>query len=565
MHQDIESLFTQAYQFQQTDQLPQAIALYEKVIDCEPNHVDALRFLGLTHAKLNNMKHARDYFARALMVQPNDANLHNNIANAYKALRVYDKAIEHYQHAIQLEPLYAQAHNNLASIYTLQNNYPQALSHYREAIHAEPNFTAAHYNLGLLLLKQETLDAALTQFNNVLALQPNHVDAQFYVGVLYLNANLLDKAESAFQNVLNHQEEHVFALTNLGVIALKRDAGQLAIDYFTKALILEPDHIEARNNIAATFIHHDRYENALMHYDVLLQRDPNNIEYHYNSGVAQMALGHLPEATTHFQTILSRAENHFAALNNLAAIQIRLGHRADAIALLQRAIRANPCDTASQFMLHALTGDEKHPQPCSDYVSNLFNNYALYYDQHMQGSLKYNLPHSIMRALHKLGYIAFKYTIDLGCGTGLSGVVLRESSEHLTGVDIAAKMIAQANKKDIYDKLIEAELLTFLQQDKQYYNLMVAADVLPYSGDLATLFCAIQERLSPQGLFVFSTEISTDDAWVLQDTARFCHHPDYIKALCEQHQLDILYQEKIVARKQEQQDLYVMLYVCVAK
>lgn len=564
MPQDITALFTQAFQLQQTNQLPQAIAVYKQVLAHEPQHADTLRFLGLTHAKLGDMQQAKEYFSQALSVLPTDANLHNNIANAYKALHIYEQAIEHYQQAIQLEPRYAQAHNNLASIYTLQKNYSQALHHYREAVHAEPNFTQAHYNLGLLLLKQEALDAALTQFNNVLALQPNHVDAQFYTGVLYLNANLLDEAENAFQTVLIAQEEHVFTLTNLGVIALKREEGQLAIDYFTKALMLEPDHIEARNNLAATFIHHDRYENALMHYDVLLQRDPYNIEYLYNSGVAQMALGHLPEATTHFQTILSHAENHFAALNNLAAIQIRLGHRADAIALLQRAIIANPDDKASQFMLHALTGDEKHPQPCTDYVSNLFNNYALYYDQHMQGSLNYNLPHSIMRALHKLGYIAFKYTIDLGCGTGLSGVVLRESSEHLTGIDIAAKMITQAQNKGVYDKLVETELLTYLQHDHQFYNLMVAADVLPYSGNLEPLFNAIQQRLSPQGLFVFSTEISPNEPWTLQETARFCHHPDYIKTLCDKHQLDIIYQEKIAARKQEQQDLFVMLYVCTA-
>ena len=212
-------------------------------------------------------------------------------------------------------------------------------------------------------------------------------------------------------------------------------------------------------------------------------------------------------------------------------------------------------------MLHALTGDEKHPKPCPDYVSNLFNNYALYYDQHMQGSLKYSLPHSIMKALHGLGYIKFNQTIDLGCGTGLSGVVLREVSDHLIGLDIAAKMLAQARDKAVYDTLIEAELLTHLQQCKQQYDLVVAADVLPYSGDLQPLFAIIKQRLSSQGLFVFSSEISTDQPWALQDSARFCHHPEYIRALCEEHDLALIYQDKIVARQQDQHDLFVMLYI----
>ena len=556
-----ETLFSHAYQAQQDGDLPLAISLYGQVLNQDPNHVDALRFSGLTHAQRGEMQYAIACFTRALDLQPEDANLHNNLANAYKQQKDYDKAFQHYQSALHCEPNYAQAHNNLASIYALQNNYHQALQHYRAAVHARPDFTAAHYNLGLLLLKHHELAAAEKQFGNVLALQPDHIDAQFYLGVLHLAANLLDEAEAAFQHVLALRDDHVFSLTNLGVIALKREQGQIAIDYFTKALIFEPGNVEARNNIAATFIHHDRYENALMHYDVLVKLDPLNTEYLYNSGVAQMALGHLKEATAHFETILAQDNMHFAALNNLAAIQIRLGNRTEAITLLQRAIKTNPNDTASQFMLHALTGDEKHPAPCPDYVSNLFNNYALYYDQHMQCSLKYSLPHSITRALHGLGYIHFKHTLDLGCGTGLSGSVLRESSEHLTGIDIAAKMLAQAREKGIYDSLIEAELLTFLHGDEQHYDLIVAADVLPYSGDLQPLFTTVKQHLTEQGLFVFSSEISQDQPWTLQDSARFCHHPDYIHRLCAELELQLVYQDKVVARQQDQNDLFVMLYV----
>ena len=560
-HMSIQSLFENAHQLQQKGELLQAINLYEQLLIQDPNHVEALRFSGLAHAQQGDMPHAVAHWTHALDLQPNDANLHTNLANAYNALKDHDKAIQHYQQALLLEPNYAQAHNNLANIYMLQNHYPQALNHYRAAVHAQPDFTQAHYNLGLLLLKHHELDAAKKQFSNVLTLQPNHVDAQFYLGVLHLNDDLLDEAEQAFQNVLTSQDEHVFSLTNLGVIALKREQGQIAIDYFTRALAFDPNNIEARNNIAATFIHHDRHENALTHYDVLLKQDPDNIEYLYNSGVAQMALGHLKEAIAHFETILMHDSQHFAALNNLAAIQMRLGHRSKAIILLQRATAANPKDTACQFMLHALTGDEKHPKPCADYVSNLFNNYALYYDQHMQGSLKYTLPFSIMRALHTLGYIHFKHTMDLGCGTGLSGVVLRESSEHLTGLDIAAKMLEQAREKAVYDTLIEAELLGHLQTHQQQYDLIVAADVLPYSGDLQPLFEIIKQRLTPQGLFVFSSEISPDEPWILQDSARFCHHPDYIQGLCKSHHLELLHQDKLVARQQDQQDLYVNLYI----
>ncbi len=562
---DIEKLFAKAHQLQRSGQLPQAISCYEQLLNCSPNHVKALHFLGLAHAQMDDMKSAITYLCRALKQQPTDARLHNNLANAYKHSHAYDQAIYHYQQAIQLDPHYAQAHNNLAAVYALQGEFKPALHHYRLAINTEPDFAVAHYNLGLLLLKNNQLEAAQKQFNNVLAIVPHHVDAQFYIGVLQLEANALEKAERAFHNVLLIDSEHVQALTNLGVIALKHEKGQLAIDYFTKALALDNHNVDARNNLAATFIHNDRFENALMHYDVLLQHDPHNIEYLYNTGVAQMALGHLQEAIMHFKTILTLQDQHFATLNNLAAIHLRLGKRVEAIAFLNRAIVANPKDEASQFMLNALTGREKNPHSCSTYVMNLYNHYALYYENHLQGPLGYSLPHRIGRILHQLDCNKVKNTIDLGCGTGLCGVVLREVSEHLTGVDMAAKMLAEANHKGIYDELIEAELIAFLQNNTQRYELAVAADVLPYLGELDTLFAAIHQRLAKEGLFIFTHEISTSEAWKLQDSARFSHHPDYIKTLCKQHDFQIVYQEKVVARQQQEKPLYVMLYAIQAR
>jgi predicted TPR repeat methyltransferase len=560
MSHSIDQLFDAAQRLQQQGQLEQAITAYEAILAKDPHHLETLRFLGIAYAQLENMPQAILYLNRALESAPQDAGLHNNLANAYKKSHQFDKAIEHYLKALTIFPNYAEAHNNLAGVYALQNKFQQALTHYREAVHAKPAFVTAHYNLGLLLLRNNQLEAAKKQFHNVLALEPKHLDAQFYLGILYLEANQLEEASKAFNKVLALDEEHVNALANLGVIALKHNKGQLAVDYFTKALALDNTHIDARSNLAAAFIHHDRFENALMHYDVLLKEEPHNLEYLYNAGVAQMALGHLTEATKHFETMLHIQDDHFAALSNLAAIKIRLGQRREAILLLEHALAANPKDEVSQFMLNALTGREKKPEACPTYVGGLFNNYALYYDEHLQKTLNYALPHHIGRLLHTLHPKKVKHTVDLGCGTGLSGIVLRESSEHLVGVDLSAKMLVEAEKKGIYDELAEAELVAFLNEHKKSYDLMVAADVLPYLGALETLFNTVAHHLKKKGLFIFSHEINEKEPWKLQESARFSHHPDYIKSLCEKEGLHILSQEKVIARRQLQEPLYVMLY-----
>jgi len=483
------------------------------------------------------------------------AREHQQAGRISKAITLYETLL---QQDISLPP---EDHNNLATLYERIGNQNKALSHYCSAVHAAPDLTVAHYNLGLLLLKQNQLDAAKTQFNNVLTLNPEHIDAQFYQGIINLTNNALDDAESAFQAVLTHNKEHPNALANLGVIALKRDLGQQAITYFTQALAFDEHHEDARNNLAATFMHYDRFENALTHYTLLLEKYPDNLEYHYNAGVAEMALGQLDHATKHFELILKHNAKHHACLTNLASIAQRQGHTQKAISYLTHAHDVNPDDKSSQFMLDAFQHGKQQRPACPEYTQNLFDNYALHYEKHMTETLNYSVPRHMAQVLHQIiPHMQVARALDLGCGTGLSGIVLRELSLHLTGVDLSPKMLAHAREKAVYDELVEAELITYLTQNKTIYDLITAADVLPYLGDLTPLFEHVKTHLTPGGFFILTHEISETANWMLQTTARFAHHPRYIGALAELHGFQVVHQTSFVARKHHDDDLPVMLY-----
>lgn len=537
----------------------EAIILYQHLVTIEPNNQEWLHFLGLAYAQTGEIEQAIYFLQKAQTIQP-QAPILNNLANAYKQNKQITKAIEYYLQAIELNPNYAQAHNNVANLYAMQNQYDEALRHYIKATHASPDFIQAHFNLGLLLLKNNQLEAAKMQFNNVLTLNPSAIEALFYLGIIYLDAQTLDAAEQAFKEVLELNEEHVQALVNLGVIALKNKQDQRAIDYFTKALAIDNEELDARNNLAATFMHHDRFENALMHYDVLLQKMPNNEEYLYNSGVAQMALGHLNEAIVLFEQLVKHHPQHTPALNNLAAVHIKLDNKDKAKSYLEQTLAINPEDKISQHLLHAISGVKKSER-VPEYAKNLFNNYALYYDQHMQGTLNYSIPTHIGRVLHELSVFSGQKTLDLGCGTGLSGTILRECSNQLIGIDIAEKMIVHAQKKGLYDTLIQQDIIDFLQHDTQYYDLIVAADVLPYFGDLNELITLISQHLNPQAYFIATSEVNKEELWQLEYSARFSHHPEYIATLATQNGLTIISQEIVPGRLQNQKPLELMLYV----
>ena len=560
MKPDHTNLLNEARLHQHNQEWPQAINSYEYLIRQYPSDAQLWHELGLIYVQVDDMRDALRCFERASEHDPENPNLLNNLGNAQKSSGQMDAAERSYLKAIKISPAYAEAWHNLAYLYQQRGETAKALHAWKKALHTRPDYHDAHYSLGLMLLRETKLPEAMIQFENVLRLNPENMQAHHYLAVMALHEEQLDKAKQHLETILQYNPEKVETLVNMGVLLLKKQRAQEAINYFSKALALDNTHIEARNNLAATFMHHDRYENALQHYSVLLETEPDNIEYLYNSGVAQMALGHLSEARQCFHRILSMNANHHPSLNNLAAIAIRLEEPEKAMQFLKKALEEKPDDTISQHMLSALQGEHFQQKSCPEYARNLFNNYALYYDKHLRDTLNYKLPEEIELLLEEHGVYRAKHTLDLGCGSGLCGEKLRPISQTLEGVDISPKMLVQAQEKKIYDKLTEQELILFLTEHQTQYDLIVAADVLPYFGDLSELFALISQRLEAEGHAVVSCEVNTDTPWFLQNNGRFSHQPKYVLSLLEQNSLKIVEQKTVKGRTQDHQPILMQLY-----
>ena len=56
--------------------------------------------------------------------------------------------------------------------------------------------------------------------------------------------------------------------------------------------------------------------------------------------------------------------------------------------------------------------------------------------------------------------------MDLGCGTGLCGPLLRDilpQGSRLTGVDLSIRMLDKAAKRQCYDNFVESDIVVYLK------------------------------------------------------------------------------------------------------
>ena len=176
------------------------------------------------------------------------------------------------------------------------------------------------------------------------------------------------------------------------------------------------------------------------------------------------------------------------------------------------------------------------------YVAALFDDYASRFETELVETLGYNGPDRLMSLLlPALAGRVVDTALDLGCGTGLMGLRLRPHAARLEGIDLAAGMVAEASRKRVYDQLGQAELSAHLAAHPGALDLVTAADVLNYCGDLLPIFAAVAARLVPGGFFAFTVERHDGaEPMVLQPSLRFAHSEAAVRLACHAAGLDIV-------------------------
>ena len=171
------------------------------------------------------------------------------------------------------------------------------------------------------------------------------------------------------------------------------------------------------------------------------------------------------------------------------------------------------------------SGERDAPARAAEaYVARLFNDYAPRFDTHLIKNLGYRGPALIADALSASAPgRRFASALDLGCGTGLMGEALRGRVDRLTGVDLSAAMIAKARERaaSMTNSSVGDAARARCASGPRAFDLIVAADLLVYVGDLAPLFAAVASALTADGLFAFSVETCEGDGFRLEPTMRF--------------------------------------------
>ncbi len=362
-----------------------------------------------------------------------------------------------------------------------------------------PDFAEAWHLFGLLSFQLGDAEAAAEHIREATRLKPGYAAAYNDLGNVLSELLRYSEAEAAYRCAIQFCPGDGKQHSNLGSVLRQQGRADEAVAHCEKALDLDPNDVNARYNLARAYRDCERFDEAAESYRSVLAADPD----------------------------------HHDVYRQLCGVLRRAGRPDEAREACEKWLEHDPDHPVAQHILAGLSGDHVPSRASDAYVQRVFDEFAARFDSDLQ-QLGYQGPQVLAATLAaRFGEPRGEMDVlDAGCGTGLCASVLRPYARSLVGVDLSQEMLARAEKRQIYDELIAAELTGFLSSNRQQFDLIVACDTFNYFGDLGPLLESAADALRPSGSLVFTVERSRDESapsFQLDVTGRYSHTRVYLE------------------------------------
>lgn len=359
--------------------------------------------------------------------------------------------------------------------------------------------------------------------------------------------------------------------------ALRQCGENDAAHAFFLALTTErSDSAHARLGLARCLATLGRAEDALGEFREAVALRPDDRDAVLALADALTASGDALAAVELLQPLARRYEDDATVHHALGRSWLALREPVKALAALRRARDAAEGDEAAAIdrLITALEAGEGADLSAA-YVRALFDRYADRFDQDLVGKLGYAAPDLLRSAVDRVmpGATGLRI-LDLGCGTGLAGVTFKSLAAHLAGVDLSPRMVEKARQRTLhdrplYDELDVGDVVEAMERTPGGWDLLVAADVLVYIGDLVAIFAAAARALLPGGRFAATVErLPTGAAaealaepFVLGATRRYAHDESYVRQTAEAAGFTIRLMESCTPRREKGMPVPGLLFV----
>jgi len=319
-----------------------------------------------------NIDYGIQMFEEALKLDPTFALAQAGLGEAYwlkyeatHEEQWVERAIAACDRALVLDPQHAQVHLSLGIVYHGTGKIERAIEEFKNVIERQPLSDDAHRWLGRCYRERDELELALNHFKLAVKIRPGFWDNYNDLGICYYTLGRYRDAAEQFRYVINIQPDNYHGYNNLGAMYYLLGRYEDAAAMHKRAIEIHPA-AKAFSNLGSNLFYLGRYEEAVAAYLNAIELDPGDDILYRNLGDALLLSGKEGEAVQQFekaavliQDALKTKPLSAELLGRLAICQAKLRRGQDALSSIEQASLIAPHNTNLMYqraVVFCLTG-----------------------------------------------------------------------------------------------------------------------------------------------------------------------------------------------------------------
>ncbi|MCH7989903.1 MAG: glycosyltransferase family protein [Planctomycetes bacterium] len=277
-----------ALKLHHSGELDRAERIYREILRVDPQHADALHYLGVTFHQRNENEKAVETIRRAIAVNRNVSQYHCNLGIACHALDRFDDAISGFMESLRIDPDNAKTHFNLGKTFESAGKISEAEKQFRQAVQLQPDFVESRFNLANALHDLGRMEESVAEYWEAINLSPRTAEIHNNLGTVYKHRDEYDQAMKCFQHAVDLNPDHAQSHNNLGTVYQSQGRYDQAIACYQRAVDIDPNFAGALTNLGNVFCELGQMDRAIDSFSEAIRCQSDYAEAHFNRALARI-------------------------------------------------------------------------------------------------------------------------------------------------------------------------------------------------------------------------------------------------------------------------------------
>ena len=321
---------------------PEAVESYQKAVDIEPDFADAHYNLGNSLKKMGDLRKAVESYRASLAINPNDTEVLSDCAKALKEYGEFEQAIEYYTNVLKINPNLPDTKTYMDNAIQERNEIEELIAVHHRSAKEELNAAELSFFKGEVLSLRDYPEAAIDSYNRALSITPDQVKAHYNIGCLQEKVGKFDAAICSYSKAIKIQPDYISAIMGMAHALHKNGCSNEALEKYERIISINCEHAEAHSRMGVILSEKEENERALKSFQKSIKIDPNNASFHHNLGIHLKKNLDLSAAIASFDEAIRLSPDTCPPYNNRGNCLKDIGKLDEAIQSFEQAIKLKP-------------------------------------------------------------------------------------------------------------------------------------------------------------------------------------------------------------------------------